>query len=148
MSDPSRVRGTGLVCWALGLVAVHTGVVTLHAAAHLAIPVAIASPLDGALILGAFYAGPVLGALCLYAGRGPAPTILAGSFLVGLAYGVTSHFAVSGPDNIASVASGGWGAVFMITSAALSALEGIGLALAVALWRAPARTQGAAAPAA
>jgi len=91
MSDPSRVPGRGLVCWALGLVALHTGVVTLHAAAHLAIPVLVASPLDGALILGAFYAGPALGALCLYAGRGPAPTILAGSFLVGLAYGVTSR---------------------------------------------------------
>ena len=141
MSDSSAYRRPRLVRWTLWLVVVHTGAAGLHAAAHLAIPVPVASPLDGALILGAFYLGPLAGALLLNAGRGTGAPLLAGSFLVGLAYGALSHFALPGPDNIASVPGVGWGPVFMITAAALSLLEGIGLTLSAALFRRPVRPQ-------
>ena len=129
-----------LVRWTLWVVATQTAVASIRGAAHVSIPVPVASPVDAALILGAVYLGPVLGAaLLLRSRRALGAQLLAVSYSVALAYGTLSHFALAGPDNIGSVPGPGWGSLFMITAASLSVLEGLGLVLASGLLRASPR---------
>lgn len=50
-------------------------------------------------------------------------------------YGAISHYLLTSPDNVAFVGAEGWGLVFHATTAALAAVEGIGILLGALLVR-------------
>ena len=122
--------------WATVTVVVHTVVVSVHAGAHQALQI-LPSGFDAVFIGVVFYVAPVVSALLLRSRPGVARPLLFVSMLAGLLYGATYHYILPTPDNVALVASVGWGLVFQATTVVLAVLEPIGVAIGIILLRTP-----------
>lgn len=112
---------------------VHLAVTVVHAAAHLEIPVVGPAPIG--LVVVANILLPVVGVGLMWRGwiRLGAATFAA-SLAVALGLGLSLHFLVPNPDNVAAVRGDAWRLPFRTSAAALVAIDAIGVLLGGWIW--------------
>jgi hypothetical protein len=116
------------------LVVVHAVVSGIHGVAHAELPVALAAWQEAFVLLVPTLA-PFAGLALLYRGRERAgAALLAASMAAALLFGLTFHYLVPNPDNVASIPAGPWHLHFTWTAAAIALTEFGGAALGAWLW--------------
>jgi hypothetical protein len=116
------------------LVVVHAVVSGIHGVAHAELPVALAAWQEAFVLLVPTLA-PFAGLALLYRGRERAgAALLAASMAAALLFGLTFHYLVPNPDNVASIPAGPWHPHFTWTAAAIALTEFGGAALGAWLW--------------
>lgn len=111
----------------------HTVILVFHAAAHETLRVVIPSILDSVFIGLAMFLAPIASVILLRRRPRIAQPLLFFSMLASFAYGAISHYLLPTPDNVAFVATAGWGLVFHGTTAALALVESAAIVLAAML---------------
>jgi hypothetical protein len=118
---------------AAALVGAHTSVVLTHGAAHVALGVTLSAAAN-AFVLLVIGLGPLAGLALLLGRRRTSGAIVLGLTMAGaLAFGAWNHFVAAGPDHVAHLAPGPWGATFQVTAVLLAATETAGTALGLGL---------------
>jgi len=116
------------------LVVVHAVVSGIHGIAHAELPVALAAWQEAFVLLVPTLA-PFAGLALLYRGHEQAgAALLAASMAAALLFGLTFHYLVPNPDNVASIPAGPWHLHFTWTAAAIALTEFGGAALGAWLW--------------
>jgi general stress protein CsbA len=123
----------------IGLVLGHFVVNLVHASAHVALQI-LPAGLDLAFIVGVILIGPLVALVIMRFNRPLATGLIAVLMGAAFVYGLTSHFLVSGPDNVSLVGSQSWTVLFVGTAVTLGVLELGSLLVAVIVFWAATRT--------
>jgi hypothetical protein len=116
------------------LVVVHALVSGIHGVAHAGLPVALTAWQE-AFVLVVPTLAPFAALVLLYRGHERVgAALLAASMAAALLFGLTFHYLVPNPDNVASIPAGPWHLHFTWTAAAIAVSELLGTALGGWLW--------------
>ena len=122
-----------VVNYAIALVLLHLPVLLIHGAAHGGESV-IPSLVDTVFIVSVIWTAPLVSVVLLKRQRWQLGSMLFLAAMLGsLVFGVSNHFMMPGPDNVASVPAGFWQAFFQISALLLAIMEAIGTLLGVQL---------------
>lgn len=121
--------------WLLvGLILAHALVSGLHGLAHAALPVPLAAWQQLFVLLVPTLA-PFVALYTLRRGHERAgAALLALSMAAALFFGLSFHYLLPNPDNVAAVPARFWGTGFTLTAAAIAVSELAGAAVGVRLW--------------
>jgi len=128
------------VRFAVIVILTHLAFGILHGVAHRELAVPAGGRAGMLLVTGAVFVGPLVALAGLLGRRRLAGAlVLSASMAVALVYGVTFHYVLRTPDNVALTAPGTWGDAFRISAALIAVLEACGLAAGLLLMPFPFR---------
>lgn len=106
-----------------------------HGLPHVAVPVPLAD-WQAAYVLLSSVLGPLAALALVWRGRVRAGgALLAASMAAAFAFGLSHHFLLANPDNVAAVPAGVWQRPFQATAALVETVELVGLLAGVWLYR-------------
>lgn len=127
------------------IILTHLAAASLHGVAHEELAVAAGGPMGLLLVAAAVYLGPLVALAALFRGRRVAGAlVLVVSMAAALVYGLTFHYLLHTPDNVAAAPPGLWGDVFRASAAVIAVLEACGVAAGLLLTPFPLRPRNAA----
>lgn len=125
----------------LWVVAVHAIVAIIHSQAHQQVGVALTN-LQSTFAVVVIVVAPAVAAAIIWRGYPRmGSTMLVLSLLASLIFGVVNHFMIDSPDQLAHIATDGWGKIFTVSAYALAITELIGVLAGMALFRVSSRAK-------
>lgn len=127
----------------LWVVAVHAIVAIIHSQAHQQVNVVLTN-FQSTFAVIVIVVAPAVAAAIIWRGHPRmGSTMLVLSLLASLIFGVANHFVIDSPDQLAHIATDGWGKIFTVSAYALAVTELIGVLAGTGLYRSSGRTKQA-----